>query len=391
MKINFRPTLRQIIIAVISLVLFAGSLVSVSYLVATWCLTPLTGTSTIDCKAGSSNGPVITQPGATPGTPGPDVVETPMAVAPPVADLPAPWDGASRVNILIMGLDTQPTYDAAGNIVVSPDRVGAARSDTMIVLTIDPQTKTAGMLSIPRDLWVNIPGFAYSRINTAYYDGEAAKLPGGGPALAMKTVEQVLGVPIQYYAQVEFWSFSKFIDDIGKIYIKIPKKITIDPFGPGSDKVVLSAGWHWLNGTRALAYVRNRHTADGDVDRSRRQQDVIFAMRDRLLDPQNFPYVVANATYLYKDIQSGINTNLATDQVLSLASLASQIKKENIKHAVIDNTMITFANVTMDGQNAQVLKPIPDKIREVRDSIFSSTGVLSPMAKGASWAAGSGS
>lgn len=383
MKINFRPTLRQIILAVIALVLFVGGLLGVSFLVATWCLTALPGTAVIDCKAGNpANGPDITQSGTTVPGSAPAIVETPLPVA-PQADLPAPWDGASRVNVLVMGLDTQPTYDAAGNVVVSPDRVGAARSDTMIVLTIDPQTKTAGMLSVPRDLWVNIPGFGYNRINTAYFDGESAKLPGGGPALAMKTVEQVLGIPIQYYAQVEFWSFSKFIDDIGKIYLFVPKKITLDPFGPGNDHVVLSADWHWLNGARALAYARNRHTADGDVDRSRRQEDVIFAIRDRLLDPTNFPFVVANAAYLYKDIQAGINTNLTPQEVLSLASLGSQIPKASIKRAVIDNTMVTFATVMMDGTNAQVLKPVPDKIREVRDSIFSSGGVLSPMAKGA--------
>ena len=74
----------------------------------------------------------------------------------------------------------------------------------MILLTIDPLTKTAGMLSIPRDMWVNIPGFGYSRINTAYSLGEGSKLPGGGPELARKTVEQFIGVPIQYYAQIDF-------------------------------------------------------------------------------------------------------------------------------------------------------------------------------------------
>jgi len=382
MKINFRPTIRQIIVGVISLLLFAGSLAVVSSLVETWCLTSLPGVATVACAgSGSQNGPDVSQSG-TPVVGGTPMVLTPEAVA-PQGDLPAAWDGASRVNVLIMGLDTQPAYDAAGNVVVSPDRVGAAHSDTMIVLTIDPQSKTAGMLSVPRDLWVNIPGYGYNRINNAYYLGEADKLPGGGPQLAMQTVEQVLGINIQYYAQVEFWAFAKFIDDIGKVNVYIPKKIIIDPMGPGSDKVMLSADWHLLNGARALAYVRNRHTADGDVDRSRRQQDVIFAIRDRILQPDNFPNLVANAGYLYHDIQGGINTNLTPEQVLSLAALAINVPKDNIKRAVIDDTMVTFATVTLGGQSAQILKPIPDKIRELRDQIFSSTGILSPMAKGA--------
>ncbi len=84
---------------------------------------------------------------------------------------------------------------------------GPSRSDTMILLTIDPVSKTAGMLSIPRDMWVDIPGFGYSKINNAYAWGELYKLPGGGPGLAMKTVENFLGIPIQYYAQVDFSAF----------------------------------------------------------------------------------------------------------------------------------------------------------------------------------------
>ncbi len=381
MKINFRPTTRQIILGVISLALFIGSLVAVSYLVATWCVTPLPGVPVNDCKGGnSSNGPDIAQPSddgsGTPSIPTPEVLA-------PQGDLPSAWDGASRVNVLVMGLDTQPAYDAAGNVVASPDRTGPARSDTMIVLTVDPQTRTAGMLSVPRDLWVNIPGFGYNRINTAYFDGEGAKLPGGGPALAMQTVEQVLGIPIQYYAQVEFWAFSKFIDDIGKINVYVPKKIIIDPVGPGADDWMLSADWHLLNGARALAYVRARHTADGDVDRSRRQQDVIFAIRDRIMEPQNFPNLVKAAPYLYNDIQKGINTNLKPEELLSLAALIKDIPKDKIKRGVIDNSMVTFGNVTLDGTNAQILKPIPDKIRELRDEIFATGGALSPLAKGA--------
>jgi anionic cell wall polymer biosynthesis LytR-Cps2A-Psr (LCP) family protein len=108
------------------------------------------------------------------GTPiAPDVPPTPVAL--PEVELPA-WDGASRINILFIGLDAR---DWAAN-------EGPPRSDTMILFTIDPVTKTAGMLSIPRDLWVNIPGFGYSRINTAYSSGVGAQLPGGGPGLAMK-------------------------------------------------------------------------------------------------------------------------------------------------------------------------------------------------------------
>jgi polyisoprenyl-teichoic acid--peptidoglycan teichoic acid transferase len=376
MKINFKPTTRQIVLGVISLVLFFGSLVAVSSLIANWCVTPLPGVAVNGCDGIAANpDPAQTgDDGAVPDLPTPES-------APPEVELPPVWDGASRVNLLVMGLDSDTNLVPGGS--TNPDRTGAPRSDTMIVLTVDPQTGTAGMVSIPRDLWVNIPGFGYSRINTAYQNGEANKLPGGGPALAMKTVEQVLGVPIQYYAQVEFWAFSKFIDDIGKIEVDVPKKIFIDPVGPGADDFMLSAGKHWLNGSRALAYVRNRHTADGDVDRSRRQQDVIFAIRSRVLDPKNFPFLVTNANYLYNDIQAGVHTNLTFEEMMRLGVLVKDIPPEKIKRGLIDNSMVTFGNVTLGGQNAQILKPIPDKIRELRDEIFATGGAISPLASGA--------
>lgn len=375
MKINFKPTTRQIILGVAALVLFVGSLIAVSYVVDTWCVTALAGVATNGCNAQASSGPEITANGtaAAPDLP------TPQPPA-PQADLPPVWDGASRVNVLVMGLDTETQTDATGNI--SPDRQGPARSDTMILLTVDPQTHTAGMISIPRDLWTNIPGFGYAKINTAYYNGEASKLPGGGPVLAMKTVEQVLGVPIQYYAQVQFWAFSKFIDDIGKVRVYVPKKIFIDPIGPGADDKMLSADWHEMNGTTALAYVRARHTSEGDVDRSRRQQDVIFAIRDRILDPHNFPYLLSNANYLYNDIQGGVNTNLSFEDMMKLGVLVKDIPTDQIKRGIIDYTMVTLGTVSVNGQSESIVKPIPDKIRELRDEIFATGGALSPLAKG---------
>ena len=111
---------------------------------------------------------------------------------------------------------------------------GPPRSDTMILFTIDPITKTAGMLSIPRDLWVNIPGFGYSRINTAYPSGEGTKLPGGGAGLAMKTVEQLLGVPVHYYAQIDFNTFVELVDRLGCITVIPEETLILDPVGSGT-------------------------------------------------------------------------------------------------------------------------------------------------------------
>src|SRR4030042_147063 len=92
----------------------------------------------------------------------------------------------------------------------------------------NPTAITAGMLNIPRDLWVSIPGFEYGRINTAYPLGISYDVPGGGPALAMQTIESLLGVPIDYYAIIAFYAFDQFIDQLGGINITVPTEIAVD-------------------------------------------------------------------------------------------------------------------------------------------------------------------
>ena len=372
MKINFKPNIRQIVLGAVAVVIFVGVLIGVSSLVANWCLTPLPGTPTNNCTGsapvvGPTLAPGTQAVGATPVLPT-DVVPAPAGV------IPDPWDGASRITVLVMGLDSS-------DLSISGDRIGPARSDSMILLTVDPQTNTAAMLSVPRDLWTNIPGFGYAKINTAYYDGDADKLPGGGPALAVKTVEQVMGVPIQYYAQIDFWAFRQLVDDLGKIDVNVPKKMIIDPEGAGNDHILLHQGMNTLSGEKALAYVRDRHTAGGDVDRSQRQQDVIIAIRNKVMDPANFPGFISHSTYLYNDIQAGVHTDMPLDVAVRLAVLMKDLPPQNIKHVVIDYTMVTLGNVMVDGTNENVMKPIPDKIRELRDQVFGS-GALSPLAKG---------
>jgi LCP family protein required for cell wall assembly len=365
MKTGLKISTRTIVIAVIALILFAGSFAAARFITVTMRALP------------GIPGAAISE--TTDGTPAAAGLPTAEPDAPSI-ELPPTWDGASRVTILLMGVDTEVRLDTEGK--VSPDRIGPARSDTMILLTIDPQSKTAGMMSVPRDLWVNIPGFSYAKINTAYYNGEAFKLPGGGPELAMRTVEQVIGVPVQYYAQIQFWAFTQLIDEIGKVNVFVDKKLIIDPIGPGEDKIMLSAGYHKLGGVEALAFVRQRHTDGGDVDRSKRQQALILAVRDKVLDPANFSTILTNAPAIYNDIQTGVRTNLTFNEIMRLGMLAKDIAPENIKRGVIDYKMVQLDNVVVNGENQSIFKPIPDKIRELRDEIFSSAGAVSPLAKG---------
>lgn len=166
--------------------------------------------------------------------------------------LPEPWDGRERVNVLLLGIDQR-----AG------EREPGYRTDTMIVFTLDPVSMEAGILSIPRDIWVPIPGFENNRINTANFIGDTRDYPGGGIALAKKTVEQFLGIPIHYVVRINFTAFESFIDRIGGITIEVPEDI-YDPEYPtenyGTEVFQLSKGVHTLDGETALSYARTRHS-----------------------------------------------------------------------------------------------------------------------------------
>jgi LCP family protein required for cell wall assembly len=230
-------------------------------------------------------------------------------------------------------------------------------------------------------MWVNIPGFGYSRINTAYSSGEGSKLPGGGPALAMKTVEQFLGVPVHYYAQIDFFTFIEFINLIGGIDVYSTEELRLDPIGSGKDKLIISCcGWRHLDGQKALAYARTRKTEGGDIDRAVRQQKVILGIRNQVLNPENFPVLLGKARQFYEEFSAGIKTNMAFETGIQLAVLGRDIPVDSIKSGVIDYTMVSLDNVILGGQNASIMKPFPDKIRELRDQIFTSGGPLSPLA-----------
>ena len=369
-KIKFpKLSIGQLIFWVVTVALSVGAFVFAGKFTACWNLTNLPGIAPASC--GQSNGLGTFNPEGTEVVPV-DLPPTPNVA--PVAELPPAWDGASRINILFIGLD-------ARDVEVQD---GPPRSDTMMLVTIDPLTKTAGMLSIPRDMWVNIPGFGYSRINTAYSSGEGAQLPGGGPGLAMKTVSNFIGVPVDYFLQVDFAVFTDIVGWLGCIEVNPTEDMILDPIGPGPDHVKLTTGGtrELCQGWKVLAYARNRHTSGGDFDRAKRQQEVVLALQKKIFDPEVFPSLIANAPQMYQELSYGIHTNMPFEDALKLAVLGKDISRDNIKTGVIDTTMVTFDNTTLGGQNASIMKPISDKIRVLRDEIFTSTGPLSPIAQG---------
>ncbi len=295
-----------------------------------------------------------------------------LNVASPLQDETGPtpqvWDGAGRVTILAMGLDSRDWED---------DGEGPSRTDSMILFTVDPTTRTAGMLSIPRDLWVNIPGYGYGKINTAHFIGDAYGEPGGGSGLAVKTVEDFLGIDINYYAKVDFNSFERMVDEIGGIEVDVPEEITVDPIGPGNT-VTLEPGTQTLDGPTALAYARNRETIGSDFDRAERTQQVILGIRNKVLKLNMLPKLITKAPVLYNQLSSGLNTNLSLEEMIKLAWLASQVPTENIKRGIITPEMVTNS---WSPEGFEILLPDTDKIRQLRDEIFTSTGPASPVAE----------
>jgi LCP family protein required for cell wall assembly len=280
------------------------------------------------------------------------------AGATPVPMLMPDPERLERVNILLLGVDQRPGQN------------GATRTDTMILLTVDPASKTAGMLSIPRDLWVRIPAYdEWNKITTAYYYGEAQDYPGGGPALAMKTVEKEFGVRPHYYVKVNFAGFEKIIDLIGGIDVYVEKPIN-DPTYPdhnyGYDPLYISAGQHHFDGEMALKYARTRHN-DDDFGRMRRQQQVVEAVVRQVMNTDQLDTLVKNAPALWQSFQDTIETDLPLSVMLKLAPLAREINLDDVQKIVIDRSMTQ----PFEAENgAQALILLRDKIRPAIDAMF---------------------
>lgn len=278
-----------------------------------------------------------------------------------------PWSEKERVNILLLGIDQRC------------DETGPTHTDSIMILTVDPLGLSASVLSLPRDLWVEIPGFGVDRINQANYYGELYEYPGGGPALAVETVESLLGIPVDYYAAVNFDAFVEVVDLIGGIEIDVPEAID-DPTYPdrcyGYDPFHIEAGDHILDGQQALKYARTRATFGGDVDRAGRQQAVVLAVRDRLLALDKLPQLIAQAPLLWQTLQENVRTNMTLDEALQLGLLVQDIPRSSIYTAVIDYNYV-YNEVTPDGR--AVLVPIRENIRQLRDQLFAPPLVPTPV------------
>ncbi len=276
----------------------------------------------------------------------------PLPTTAPTPAAPLTMD-SDAVNIVLLGTDIRTPGSAW-------------RTDTIILITVNTRLKTAGMLSIPRDLWVYIPGYDYKRINTADFIGEYYKYPGGGPALIKRTILHNLGVPVHYYVRGDFNALIKLIDTLGGIDVAVDcplEDIFPDPESPeGLYTLDLDAGIQHLDGKAALFYARSR-LSTSDFDRSRRQQKVLRGLWDKALQIDVLPRVPE----LWKTLGSAVQTDLCLADILSLAYVGAQLEPQNLKGRFIGRDQVKG---WVTPQGAQVLLPRPVEMQAALVEFF---------------------
>ena len=256
---------------------------------------------------------------------------------------------SSDLNLLLLGTDR---------------RVGADpiwRTDTIIVVAVRPQAGIIAMLSIPRDLWVTIPGYGQDRINVADCYGETKRGRGGGPALVAATLKQNLGITVDATVRIHFEGLARIIDTLGGINITSDRAFDEwfwDETAPnGVSHMRVITGTQRMDGRLALQYVRARH-GSSDFDRSRRQQQVLLAIRDAALRPETLPRLPR----LLVALSDTVETDIRFDQALSLVGLALRLKPTAFRQRVFDSSMVRDWTTP---EGAQVLLPNRARIQAV--------------------------
>ncbi len=219
------------------------------------------------------------------------------------------FPGRTRINVLLLGAD-------------DVDNIG--RSDTIMVLSLNPRLRRVALLSIPRDSRVYVPGHGLDKINSAYAHG--------GVELAQETVEEFLGLHIDYYAQIGFDAFVEVVDELGGVDIEVP-----DPFGRGKgmvkhtyyDSINLKPGYQHLDGKQALQFVRYRN--DSDIERAKRQQQLLRALVDQKLNIMNSRRLLAASSKALEALNTNIDWYAAYDLLRVLRQIsASEVMVDTV-------------------------------------------------------------
>ena len=267
-------------------------------------------------------------------------------------------EDADRINILLLGVG------GAGH-------EGPYLTDTIIFASLKPSTGEVAMMSIPRDLLVNFPEYGWRKINNGLSFGNESNYPGGGEALMVKMVSEVTGLPIHYYARIDFEGFRKIINDLGGLDIYVDNSFSdyqYPDYNYGYQTITFKKGWQHMDGERALQFVRSRHGNNGegsDFARSKRQQKVLLALKQKLL---SFGTIL-NPNSIVKvlnDLGDHNRTNMQLWEMLRLASLGKDINQNQIITQVLDSgpNSPLYASTGTDG--AYILQPKAGDFSEVQ-------------------------
>lgn len=236
-------------------------------------------------------------------------------------------DAYGHTNFLILG---------TGN----KNHEGADLTDTIMVASMDDENKLVTMVSIPRDLFIKDTKFGSQKINQIYY---AAKKKLGNSTQGLdgmkQEIEKFTGVPIHYWIKIDFNGFKDLVDAIGGIDVTVKKGI-VDPFYPkGETKEYevfsISAGPQHLNGETALKYARSRKTTS-DFDRADRQQQVINAIKEKATKTETL-LSQEKISKILDALKENIETNISVKELLTLGSMASDYKTDQIEHRMLHN------------------------------------------------------
>lgn len=253
---------------------------------------------------------------------------------------------SKRINILLLGIDDGDS-DVPGG--------GPTRSDTVIVASINPEDGTVNLLSIPRDTRVAIPGRkGYDKITHAH--------AYGGAALAVRTVEDFLQIPIQYYVEMDWQGFIQVVDILGGVDLYVEQDMNYeDPYADLS--IHLRRGYQHLNGQEAGQYVRYRHDELGDIGRVQRQQKFLKA-----LDEQMFSLgTIWKLPALTSTLKQYVATDMSTITMLKVANTLKGFTDNSLRAELLPGT---FA--TIDGLSYWV--PDKDQTRQLVETMFTSAG-----------------
>ncbi|MEM6522000.1 MAG: LCP family protein [Cyanobacteria bacterium P01_C01_bin.70] len=221
------------------------------------------------------------------------------------------------VNLLIMGVDLPAPGEA------DTDDAFSGRSDTMLLMRINPDDGTVDLLSIPRDTQVDVPGEGIAKINHANL--------AGGPELVAETIQTNLGpVPIDRYVRVNTNALRELVDLIGGVEVNVPQRMVYQDITQGLN-IDLEPGWQTLDGDRAEQFARFRSDGIGDIGRVQRQQMLMKALRERLTHPT----VIPRLPQVVRVMMRHVDTNLTVEEILALANVAMELEPDSLQMVML--------------------------------------------------------